>query len=197
MDIQWKDIKGYEDRYAVSNDGRVMSKARELAWGPGKKMVAAREMRLQKDTKGYLYVSLYGSGELSGRRNYRVHQLVARAFLGDPGVGQEVCHEDGVRTNNQVENLRWDTRSANILDAVGHGTHSRAAQARCKRGHLLGGPNSDGKDRECLACRRGAATVAYHIDLRPHRQEVCDRHYANLIGERRRMLRSDFDDLVR
>ena len=51
-----------------------------------------------------------------------VHQLVAEAFLGPCPQGMEVCHNDGDRANNKLENLRYDTRKANHADKRVHGT---------------------------------------------------------------------------
>jgi hypothetical protein len=65
--------------------------------------------------KGYPQVSLALTGV--GRREYRyVHDLVLLAFVGAKPAGLEVCHGDGVKTNNRLSNLRYDTRSANALD---------------------------------------------------------------------------------
>lgn len=185
----WKPVVGYEGLYEVSDQGRVRSLDRVVDRGRlGKSLRPGKILKGSIDSKRYLYVSLYKDG----RRNHRIHQLVSRAFIGIPQEGQEVRHRDGSRDNNVVENLEWGSRSENILDAVGHGTHSSASKTHCKSGHELGGLNSDGKDRECWACRRASATVKYHKDLKPRFQEVADIHYRNLLGERRRMLRSDF-----
>ena len=51
------------------------------------------------------------------------HVLVAEAFLGPrPTSEHEVAHNDGVRTNNSVANLRWATPRENSADQVKHGT---------------------------------------------------------------------------
>jgi hypothetical protein len=43
------------------------------------------------------------------------------AFVGEPHKGQEACHNNGVKTDNRLCNLRWDTRHANSRDRVAHG----------------------------------------------------------------------------
>jgi hypothetical protein len=53
---------------------------------------------------------------------YGVHRLVLEAFVGPCPAGMEACHNNGVRTDNRLENLRWDTRSANCRDRIRHGT---------------------------------------------------------------------------
>lgn len=45
-----------------------------------------------------------------------VHTAVALAFLGPRPEGLDVCHNDGDPTNNRLDNLRYDTRTDNILD---------------------------------------------------------------------------------
>lgn len=187
MEEQWKDIEGYEGYYQVSDHGRVRSLDRKNSRGWN---IPGRVMATPLDSKGYPYVSLHRDG----RKNHRVHRLVCRAFNGEPeSESLDVCHNDGTRTNNVPSNLRWGTRSENIMDAAKvHKTHYLGNKKKCKRGHRLGSPNSRGKDRECLACGKAAATVRYHKDLRGHFQEVSDIHYKNILGENKRMLRSDF-----
>lgn len=63
------------------------------------------------------YMCIYWRG-----RKYRVHRLVLEAFVGPCPPGMECCHNNGNPADNRLENLRWDTRSANCLDAVQHGT---------------------------------------------------------------------------
>lgn len=55
-------------------------------------------------------------------KHYAVHRLVLETFIGPCPDGMEGCHNDGVRTNNHVDNLRWDSRSENAKDKVRHGT---------------------------------------------------------------------------
>ena len=48
--------------------------------------------------------------------SHYVHRLVARAFIGEGGKGEEVCHRDGNKVANAVENLYWGTRLDNMVD---------------------------------------------------------------------------------
>lgn len=77
---------------------------------------------------GYRTVLLYRGGW-----QYRklVHRLVLETFVGPCPKGMEGCHNNGIRTDNRLANLRWDTRSGNHRDAVKHGT---APGLRDKRG---------------------------------------------------------------
>ena len=56
--------------------------------------------------------------------SHEVHILVATAFLGPRPDGMVCCHNDGNAKNNCILNLRWDTQSSNIKDAVKSGTHN-------------------------------------------------------------------------
>lgn len=50
-----------------------------------------------------------------------VHRLVLMAFVGPCPEGMEGCHNDGDASNNNLANLRWDTRQANFDDLKKHG----------------------------------------------------------------------------
>ena len=82
-------------------------------------------LKLIANPDGYFVVSIYVGGKYVQRR---VHRLVAQSFLGEPPFEKaEVAHNDGTRTNNDVSNLRWDSRAGNQKDRVVHGTHSRGS----------------------------------------------------------------------
>lgn len=102
---QWKDIKGYEGLYQVSNYGRVKRK-----YNNGK----IRILKPISTNNGYLRVSL---SKNSVNNTYFVHRLVAQAFILNPENKPEVNHIDGDKTNNKIENLEWCTRSENIQHA--------------------------------------------------------------------------------
>lgn len=68
---------------------------------------------------GYLKVKLtIGACE---QYTGRVHRLILEAFVGPCPAGYEACHEDGNRKNNQIANLRWDTKQGNMVDRNRHG----------------------------------------------------------------------------
>ena len=52
--------------------------------------------------------------------NNYIHRSVALAFLGETPDGMEVCHNNGIKSDNRLENLRFDTRSKNMLDVIRH-----------------------------------------------------------------------------
>ena len=100
MDEIWKDKKNYEGHYQVSNCGRVKS----IKFGK------ERILKLIKNKDGYLYVNLYKNNI---KKKYKVHRLVAEAFIPNPNNYKEVNHKDECKTNNVVTNLEWCDRGYN------------------------------------------------------------------------------------
>ena len=103
----WKPIPGYEGLYEVSDRGQV----RTFRRGANGRLLKPGRM-----PQGHLSVAL-------GRGNSQcVHKLVLLAFVGPPPFRCECLHKNGNPSDNQLQNLRWGTRSENIKDAVKHGT---------------------------------------------------------------------------
>ena len=99
---RWKGVPGFEDRYAVSDGGDVVSLLGDRLRGPGEKMPCH-----PTGVRGWEYDTLrFRDG---GRiRRFRVHRLVAELFLDPPGrEGMVVHHVDGDRRNNAASNLEW------------------------------------------------------------------------------------------
>ena len=117
----WKDIPGYEGRYQVSDRGRVKSVCRKVKCRNGYRTVPKRVLRPAGSKKNkHLYVVLGHKqpGSL-------VHYLVAITFLGSRPNGADICHINGIHIDNRAENLRYDTRTENILDVYRAGKRWR------------------------------------------------------------------------
>lgn len=102
----WKDIKGYEGLYQISNLGNVKSFVSSSRYN--------NEPHLLKQhigNNGYPSVSLYISK--GKKRGYLIHKLVADAFLENPNNYPCVNHKDENKLNNKVNNLEWCTYSYN------------------------------------------------------------------------------------
>lgn len=110
----WKPIKGYEGLYEVSNFGRVRSLDMILPCvANGFKTTRVRHGVLRKfhtGHSGYQYVLLLNNKH---KRNFRVHRLVAQAFIPNPQNLPEVNHKDEDKSNNRADNLEWCTSSYN------------------------------------------------------------------------------------
>ena len=118
MKEEWKDIKGYEGLYQVSNLGRVKSlgnnkSKKEKILDPKPNMYGYKEVRLSKEGK---------------RKPYKVHRLVAIYFIPNPNNYKEVNHKDEDKTNNHVSNLEWCDRKYNI----NYGTRNKKASDSMK-----------------------------------------------------------------
>ena len=103
MNEIWKDIVGYEGLYQISNLGNVKSlnyrrTGKERILNPG------------NNGCGYLFVILCNNGK---RKHFKIHRLVANAFLENPDNKSDVNHKDEDKTNNNVDNLEWMTRQEN------------------------------------------------------------------------------------
>ena len=113
---EWRDIKGYEGLYQVSNKGRVRSLDRVVAAGRGggDRNIKGRIIVLRNHGSGYKMVNLWRENE------YKItyaHILVAQAFIPNPEGKPEVNHINGYKTDNRVENLEWCTSRENSLHA--------------------------------------------------------------------------------
>ena len=98
----WKDIKGYEGLYQVSNIGRVRSLKRNNTDGKILKQC------INKD--GYLRVDLSKNNIKSTKR---VHRLVAETFIDNAKNLPVINHKDENKTNNKVTNLEFCTHQYN------------------------------------------------------------------------------------
>lgn len=105
----WRNIENFEGIYQVSNFGRVKS----LHWFGG------RLINPLTNKKGYLSVILSKDGTT---KHFKVHKLVAQAFLPNPDNKPIVHHRDGNRSNNCVENLEWVTHRENQQYSIQMGT---------------------------------------------------------------------------
>lgn len=107
----WKDIKGFEGFYMVSNMGRVKSLPRmsnNSRYVSEEKILSPRVCGTQRE---YLSVALHANGKT---KQMKIHRLVAEAFIPNPNDYKEINHKDENKGNNNVENLEWCTRSYNV-----------------------------------------------------------------------------------
>ena len=98
---QWEFVQDFEN-YLISNLGNV-------------KTVNGKPKKIVYDNKGYGRVELWKNNK---GRKFRVHRLVAEAFIPNPLGKEQVNHIDGNKKNNCVSNLEWVTPKENIRHAI-------------------------------------------------------------------------------
>lgn len=114
----WKDIEGYEGLYQVSNKGRI----RNIRHNKNKILKPILHVR-------YYQITL---SKNNIRTQYRVHRLVAQAFVPNPKNLPHINHKDENRLNNNAENLEW-------CDATYNNRYGTKGQriSKSKMGHLV------------------------------------------------------------
>lgn len=103
----WRNIPNYEGLYKVSNLGRVRSVDRLVTYKNGvHHLHKGKLISYDTDVNGYYYIYLYKHGK---RKAFKVHRLVALAFISNPHHYPCINHKDENRQNNNVNNLEWCT----------------------------------------------------------------------------------------
>lgn len=133
---EWRDIAGFEGKYAVSNMGRVKSLDRQLphkthgTWHIRERILKQGNTGRKYRGQSYLSVMFHvGSGKMEC---HRVHRLVAEAFIPNPEGKEQVNHIDGDKTNNRVDNLEWCTAQENINHAWNHGLYENVGKQNAR-----------------------------------------------------------------
>lgn len=106
----WRDIPEYEGLYQVSNYGNVKSLARNNC----NVCLKDRILKYSKNHQGYKQVALF---KKSKQKSFKIHKLVALAFIPNPNNYPCINHIDGNKQNNCVDNLEWCTYSHNNKEA--------------------------------------------------------------------------------
>lgn len=157
-DEEWRAVPGWVGFYEVSNLGRVKSLARIDPLGrPWPECILVHEVK----SNGRHRIKLSGEGR-SERRH--VHRVVLEAFVGPCPDGFESCHWNDDPGDNRLINLRWDTKTANSLDAVRTRTHSMSRKSHCPSGHPYDSENTRWTrrgSRQCKTCTREQQRARY------------------------------------
>jgi hypothetical protein len=111
MEEVWKDIKDFEGLYQVSNLGNV----KRLV---GKRVFSERLIGRSVDRYGYVkrVLSKYGKNHY-----FTEHRLVGLAFIDNPEEKLTINHINGIKTDNRLENLEWNTNLENKQHAISTG----------------------------------------------------------------------------
>lgn len=104
---RWREVADTGGKILVSDQGRVKSLLRD-----------ERILKTQTDKKGYSRIRITIDRQ---KRSYKVHRLVAQAFIPNPDGKAQVNHKDGDKSNNAVENLEWNSSKENCNHAIKSG----------------------------------------------------------------------------
>ena len=114
MTEEFRDIKGFEGRYQISNFGRVKRLPHLVKVGKTYRHLDEMIMKnVDEGKSGYYQVCL-------DRKTRQIHRLVAEAFIDNPENKPVVNHIDYNRKNNNVNNLEWVTQKENLHHSKDH-----------------------------------------------------------------------------
>lgn len=163
----WLDIKGLEGKYKCSNKGRVKTLERDYLAGKDYSCVRHINEAILKPmmTKtGYLKVDLRGGGHELHYSKF-IHNIVARTFYNNYDKKLVPNHIDGVKTNNNIENLELITVADNLRHAVRTGLRKMCGEDN--RGALL--TNKQAKEiRKLFAKGWRRDDIADKFNVRKH-----------------------------
>ena len=152
IEVSWRPVVGYEGLYSVSSEGQVRAEEKTVKGNQHQsgRRLKPKAMSLWTHDFGYMMVTL--KDQQAKKRHWRVHQLVAIAFLGDPPTAKhEPNHKNRNRADNSVGNLEWVTRSENLA-------HSWANPMRDRTGNV-GPKNGSAKLTEAEAGQYAVPTI--------------------------------------
>lgn len=125
----WKDVKGFESIYQVSNTGKIKSLARLKPNNGGFFMTKERILKPGKNKSGYYQVILEKDGK---RTSKRVHRIVAETFLDNPNNYPQINHINKNKLDNNLSNLEWCTNQYNA-----EYSHAKTINLYDKYGNLI------------------------------------------------------------
>lgn len=103
-----KDVKDYEGLYFLNENGNIFSY-------PKKCFKGIREIFPNKVKNGYLMIDLCKDKKV---KKHLMHRLIAETFLENPLNKEQVNHINGIKNDNRLVNLEWNTRSENQLHSI-------------------------------------------------------------------------------
>ena len=121
---QWKDLSGFDGVYQISDHGRTRRTI------DGKGGYKAGHIHRPCLIYGYHHVVLPCNGK---PKLIRIHCAVLTAFVGPKPAGCTGSHLNGIRTDNRVSNLCWETSGDNNRRKLAHGTLVHGEKHKCSK----------------------------------------------------------------
>ena len=165
MQEEWKDIRDYEGLYQISNMGNVKSLGRWVNYkNKGKKWQEGKILKPLVDKEGYLKICLWKNGYI---KHFRVHRLVAQAFIPNPKNYPQVNHKDENPSNNFVKNLEYCDAKYNS----NYGTRNKRIAEKMKGKKL-----SEETKRKLSEAHRGKKNHMYGKHLsEEHKRKISEK----------------------
>lgn len=171
----WKDVPLFDGKYQASSLGNIRAKEHTVQkFSPffGKiieQRYKQRQLKPTLDHSGYYRVHLGINGK---KYNYSVHRMVLMAFIGMPPENYHGCHNNGISTDNRIENLRWGSMLENARDRVKHGSYKRG-----KDHPMYGKPMPKDLKEKLITIHTGAKRT---IKIRQKMSEAQKKRWANV-----------------
>ena len=112
---EWKDIKGFEGIFKISNLGRIKSLARYVGDYRGKRLKREKILKPSDNGNGYLVLKVNTDNGKGKTKVFYVHRLVAEHFIPNPLNKKYVNHLDFNKYNNVCTNLEWCSQQENVI----------------------------------------------------------------------------------
>jgi hypothetical protein len=177
MERELRPIPGFPN-YLAGDDGSIWTLKRKGGNDRGAGRIGPpRQLKTHLNGSGYYTVNLDIGGKVYVRQ---VHRLILETFVGPAPEGYQACHyPDATRTNNRLENLRWDTRSENAKDKyrdrpfVTEKLCKRCGRTKKRTEFYADKRSSDGLKTECKRCHTKTSMATR--DALKHR--IANRHF--------------------
>jgi len=153
----WKDVEGYEGLYQVSSLGRMKSLSRPVKQRNNSIQVkSGKIIKGYENKKGYIQMGITKENE---KNTKPMHRWVAEAFITNLENKPQINHIDGVKTNNNINNLEWVTNEENAEHARSLGLMIYRPENLKKATIAAVKANQKKVNRLCL---KGGKTITYN-----------------------------------